>query len=256
MEMTIKNLLMERLTERQTRNSSYSLRAFARDLGIGATTLSDVLADKRSLSKTNLQKVMEKLLVSPLEQDKLWVDYKENVNRAPAPDDRRSLDEDTFRLIAEWHYLAILNLARIKDCQADPQWIANRLGMKKDEIETALERLYRLELVKKTRNRLVRTAKPLTTVKDVPSAAIRKHHARNLRLAEESMYRDPVGTREISAVTMAVNVEKLPLVKELLLKTRKKVAALLEDDNASEVYTLAFQLFPLTKLQKSSEDNL
>lgn len=254
MEMTIKNLLMEKLAERQTRNTSYSLRAFARDLGIGATTLSDVLADKRNLSKTNLQKVMEKLLVSPLEQDKLWENYKENMNRSHEPDERTTLDEDTFRLIADWHYLAILNLAKIKECQSDPEWIAKRLGMKSEEIEEALERLYRLGLVKKIRNRLHRTSRPLTTSNDIPSAAIRKHHTQNLRLAEESMNRDPVGTREISSVTMPVNLEKLPQVKELLLKTRKKIAALLEDEHASEVYTMSFQLFPLTKLQNSPED--
>lgn len=255
MEMTIKNLLMEKLAEKQARNTSYSLRAFARDLGIGATTLSDVLADKRSLSKTNLQKVMEKLLVSPLEQAKLWENYKVNMNRAHLPDERTLLDEDTFRLIADWHYLAILNLAKIKDCQSDPGWIAERLGMKMEEIEESLERLYRLGLVKKTRNRLHRTSRPLTTSSDIPSAAIRKHHTQNLRLAEDSMNRDPVGTREISSVTMPVNLEKLPLVKELLLKTRKKIAALLEDEHASEVYTLSFQLFPLTKLQTEPKEN-
>jgi uncharacterized protein (TIGR02147 family) len=254
MELTIKNILMEELAKRQTRNSSYSLRAFARDLGIGATTLSDVLADKRNLSKTNLHKVMETLLVSPAEKETLWNHYKAYVNRPQLEDDRKTLDEDTFRLIADWHYLAILNLAKMKECEAEPAWIATRLGIKAEEAEEALERLFRLELVKKNRNRLFRTSKPLTTSTEIPSAAIRKHHTQNLRLAEESMNRDPVPMREISSVTMPVNLEKLPQIKEMLLKTRKKIAALLEDDNASEVYTLSFQLFPLTKLQNLPED--
>jgi uncharacterized protein (TIGR02147 family) len=255
MKLTIKNLLMEELTLRQTRNSSYSLRAFARDLGIGATTLSDVLADKRSLSKTNLHKVMERMALSPAEREKLWENYKLNVSRSHEVDDRTTLDEDTFRLIADWYYLAILNLAKLNECQSAPDWIAARLGLKEEEVNEALERLFRLDLVRKNRNRLVRTSKPLTTSNDVPSAAIRKHHTQNLRLAEESMNRDPVGTREISSITMPVNPEKLQHAKELLLKTRKKIAALLEDDNASEVYTLSFQLFPLTKLQTPTEDN-
>jgi uncharacterized protein (TIGR02147 family) len=249
MELTIKNILMEELTKRQTRNTSYSLRAFARDLGIGATTLSDVLADKRNLSKTNLAKVMEKLLLSPVERDRLWSNYKESVNRAPEVDLKTLLDEDVFRLIADWHYLAILSLVKLKESQSDPEWFANRLGIKSEEVSEALESLQRLQLIKKVRGRFVRTAKSLTTSKDVPSAAIRKHHTQNLRLAEDSLHRDAVAYREFGSVTLAVNLEKLPLAKEMIFKARKKIADLLEDENASEVYTLSFQLFPLTKLQ-------
>ncbi|QDK39301.1 DUF4423 domain-containing protein [Bdellovibrio sp. NC01] len=253
MEITVKNLLLSELAKRQTRNSSYSLRAFARDLNIGATTLSDVLADKRSLSKSNLEKVMERLFVSPLEKEKLWADYKDQSSRAEV-DDRTYLDELTFRLIADWHYIAILNLAKLKDNQADPKWIADRLGIKKVEASEALERLLSLELIKKNRNKMVRTSKPIGTSRDIPSAAIRKHHNQNLHLAESSLHRDPVNTREFGSITMPVNPEKLPLAKELLTKTRKKIADLLEDETATEVYTLSFQLFPITKLTSSTED--
>lgn len=254
MELTIKNLLLQELTRRQTRNSSYSLRAFARDLGIGATTLSDVLADKRSLSKTNLGKVMEKLLVSPSERETLWGEYKDNVNRPREIDSKTVLEEDVFRLIADWHYLAVWSLAKIKNNQARPEWIANRLGIKKEEAEDAVERLIRLKLVRKAHGRLVSTGNDLSTTTDIPSAAIRKHHSQNLRLAEEALHNVPVDFREFSSVTMAVNLEKLPTVKQILLKTRKKINDLLETGEASEVYTLSFQLFPLTKLQGTTED--
>ncbi|MBS1971265.1 MAG: DUF4423 domain-containing protein [Bdellovibrionales bacterium] len=254
MEITIKNLLLQELTRRQTRNSSYSLRAFARDLGIGATTLSDVLADKRSLSKTNLGKVMEKLLVSPVEKEKLWNDYKDNVNRPRELDDKTVLEEDVFRLIADWHYVAVLNLANIKNNQARPEWIAERLGIKVEEAEDAIERLQRLKLVRKAHGRLVQTGRDLATTTDIPSAAIRKHHSQNLRLAEEALHNVPVDFREFSSVTVAANLEKLSAVKQILLKTRKKINDLLETGEPSEVYTLSFQLFPLTKLQSTTEE--
>lgn len=253
MELTIKNLLLSELTKRKTRNTAYSLRAFARDLGIGVTTLSDVLAHKRALSKSNLEKVMERLAVSPAEKEKLWSDYREGASRKEM-DDRLLLEEDTFRLIADWQYLAILNLAKIKDNQASPRWVAARLGISVEEAKEALERLFRLGLVKKSHRRLVRTVKPLTTSVDIPSAAIRKHHSQNLHLAEDSLHRDPVHLREFGSITMSVNLERLPQAKELLLKTRKKIADLLEEGAVSEVYTLSFQLFPLSKLKAAPED--
>lgn len=252
--MTVKNLLLQELTKRQTRNSAYSIRAFARDLGLGVTSLSDVLAGKRSLSKTNIEKVLEKLLISPLEKEQVWAHYKENASRAEV-DDRTLLDEDTFRLIADWHYLAILNLAKLKENSVKAEWIAERLNIDVAEAEVALERLFRLQLIRKVRNRMERTAKPLTTTNEIPSAAIRRHHSQNLLLAESSLHRDPVPTREFGSVTMAVNPEKLPQAKEILLKTRKKIAGLLEEGDLSEVYTLSFQLFPLTKIQTTTEDS-
>jgi len=254
MEITIKNLLLQELTRRQTRNTSYSLRAFARDLGVGATTLSDVLADKRSLSRSNLAKVMEKLLVSPVEKEKLWHEYKHNMNRPLEVDDKRVLEEDVFRLIADWQYLAVWSLAKLKDNKARPEWIAKRLGIKKEEAEDAIERLIRLKLVKKTQGRLVRTGNSLSTTTDIPSAAIRKHHSQNLSLAENSLHNVPVEFREFGSVTMAVNPEKLSVAKQILTKTRKKISDLLETGDVSEVYTLSFQLFPLTQLQKNTED--
>ncbi|WP_413585594.1 DUF4423 domain-containing protein [Bdellovibrio sp. HCB274] len=252
MEITVKKLLMQELAKRQTRNSSYSLRAFARDLGIGSTTLSDVMGDRRSLSKSNLEKVMERLLVSPLERELLWAEYRQGSTKI-AIDEDLLLQEDTFRMISDWYYLAIMNLAQLPENRANPLWIAKRLGIKESEAEQALDRLFRLELLKKSRNRLVRTTKPML-MKDVPSAAIRKYHNQNLHLAEQSLHRDPIDTRLFNSMTMAVNPEKIPAVKDVLLKTRKKIEDLLQDGPLTEVYTLSFLLFPLTKLENPTED--
>ena len=254
MKITAKNLLLQELAKRQTRNSAYSLRAFARDLSLGVTTLSDVLADKRNLSKTSLAQVMKCLSVSPLERDSLWSEHKHISQRNQDVEERLLIDEDTFRLIADWHYLAILNIAKIKNNRAtQPVWIAKRLGIKEAEATEALERLFRLGLVVRKKQELIRTVKPLTTTSDIPSAAIRKHHSQNLRLAEHSLHHDSVLDREIGSVTMAVNTKNLPLAKKLLLNTRKKIASLLEQGQVSEVYTLAFQLFPLTKIVQTKK---
>lgn len=255
MEISIKTVLLRELTKRQTRNSAYSLRAFARDLDIGTTTISDVLADKRNFSKSNLEKVMEKMMLSPMEKKTLWQNHSEKSQRSvDAQDERLILNEDAFHLIADWHYLAILNLAKIRSNKAaQASWIAKRLGIKQSDAEEALKRLLRLELVKKNKMQLIRTAKPLTTSNDVPSEAIRKHHSQNLLLAEKSLHHDPIESRDFGSVTMSVNVEKLPKAKEILFNTRKKIAALLGKGEVSEVYTLSFQLFPLTKAKGLGE---
>lgn len=251
MQLTAKNLLLQEMTRRRTRNSAYSMRAFARDLGVGVTTLSDVLADKRSLSKTNLEKVLEKLSVSPTEASELWSQHKEQ-HKKTIPLELSILEEDHFRFIADWYYLAILNLAKNENNRSSPSWIADRLSISPDLVREALKRLQRLGLLQVSGGRLVRTSQSLSTTVDIPSAAIRKHHSQNLEKAAHALENVEVNLREFGSVTMAVNMKNLPRAKEILFQARKKIGALLEEGPTSEVYTLSFQLFPVTKARTSN----
>lgn len=246
-EIKIKNVLLNELSLRRNRNTLYSMRAFARDLNLGVGSLSEVLSGKRELSKSNLMKVLQNIELPPELKNALI--KKEMVKPQTSEDVHRLLLDDQFKLISDWYYIAILNLAKLKINKADPKWIAKRLNIELYQAIEALERLQRLGLLKIAKRRLVRTAQPLTTSSDLPSTAIRKHHAQNLLLAEQSLHRDPVHLREFASVTMPVNLKNLPKLKALLLKTRKKAADLLEDSQATEVYTLSFQLFPLTAIK-------
>ena len=99
------------------RNPAYSLRAFARDLGVGSTSLSDFLASKRRLSKTSLARISEVLAWSPEECKQALIENKKGRVEQPQ-EERLQLAEDEFRLIADWFYLAVLSLAEIKGNKA------------------------------------------------------------------------------------------------------------------------------------------
>lgn len=232
---------------RRSRNALYSMRAFARDLNLGVGSLSEVLSGKRELSKSNLLKVLQNIELPPEQKSTLL--KREAVKAQTSEDVHQLLLDDQFKLISDWYYIAILNLAKLKVNKAAPLWIAKRLNIEVYQSIEAIERLERLGLLKVIKGRLLRTAQPLTTSSDLPSTAIRKHHAQNLLLAEKSLHRDPVHLREFASVTMPVNLKNLPKLKALLLKTRKKAADLLEDSHATEVYTLSFQLFPVTAIK-------
>ena len=249
MDQDLRNALQTELTRRRTKNSLYSLRAFARDLGIGVGSISEVMSGKRDLSRKNLLKVLQSLELSN-EQKKIFMDPSTVVQRTPEQE-HQLLIEDQFKLISDWYYLAILNLAKLKVNRATPKWICERIGIEPYQAIEALERLQRLGLLKIDKNKLERTSRPLTTSNDLPSTAIRKHHSQNLELAEKAIHNVPVELREYGSVTMAVNLKNLTKLKELLLKTRKKAADLLEDEQATEVYTLSFQLFPLTVVRRN-----
>jgi uncharacterized protein (TIGR02147 family) len=237
-------LLLQELTARKQRNSSYSLRAFARDLGISAAALSQYMSRKRELSPKNRRSIATRMKLSPLEQKQLEAKPRELTHEEAS---HESLSEDQFRLIGDWLSLAVLNLARLRENRAEPKWIANRLGVSLEEATDVLDRLLRLNLVETKDKRLVRTSKPLTTTSDVPSEAIQKYHLGLLRKAERALLDLPVTDRDVTSITMPTDPEKLLEAKKILKRTAHRIAKLVATDAASEVHVLSMQLFPLTQ---------
>jgi uncharacterized protein (TIGR02147 family) len=256
MEQTFTELLKKEFEMRQKRNTHYSLRAFARDLGVGLGSLSETLNGKRELSKKNFEKAIDKMLLSVEQKDILRNHTFKNKTSAESP--LRTppilIDENTFKLIADWHYLAILNLAKIKSNSSKPKWVAERLGISEEMAQEALKRLKKIGLLDIKAGKLIRSSRPLTTTRDIPSMALRLHHLGNLKLAEIALFEEPVERRDFGSITMPVNPEKLAKAKELLLKTRVKIGDLLDSGETSEIYTLSFQLFPLTKNSDDSHE--
>lgn len=238
-----RRLILDELAARKAKNPSYSLRALARDLGVNVTSLSLVLAERRLLSKQTLTKIAAKLELSPVERQALendTVDCEEEL----------LVKDDIFKMMSDWYYFAILSLAKTKKPKSEPAWIARRLGISEEQAESAVRRLERLGYIECRGERLVRTVVPLRTTHDVPSDSLRKYHKQNLKLAERSIDEDPVNLRDISSTTMPIDLSKLPQAKAAIGKFRKKMAKLLTSGgDSTEVYTIAVQLYPVTRRQ-------
>jgi len=247
MESYCQELLRGELAKRKARNSQYSVRAFARDLGISNTALSDVLSLRRELSRKNILIAAEYLGWSP-QQKKRVMDELRGVEASDTLDEKLELEEDTFRLISDWFYFGILNLAKLEKNQADPKWIAKRLGISMVEASDALLRLKRLGYLETENGRLRRTAAPIRTTQDIPSAALRNYHRQNLKKSEEALDEIEVHLREVSAITLALDPSRMSEAKHVIQQFRRKLAKTFDAaGKPSEVYTLAIQFFPITR---------
>ncbi len=244
-------LLKSELSARQFRNSSYSMRAFARDIGVSATALSDVLNGKRNFSKSNIDKISNALQLTQLQKQYYFAPSKISSNDFS----RLILEEDTFRCVADWYYFAILNLAKIKNNSSNPVWIAERLALTVEEVNQALQRLTRLKFIKIQKGKLIRTTHPLGTLRDIPSLAVKKHHTDNLKLASEALVNVPIEDRDYSSTTMAISKSQLKQAKEYLLKAKQKVGKILEKDEPDSVYVFSYQLFPVENYKKKPTDS-
>ena len=243
-ELISQQILRFEFEQRKRRNALYSLRAFARDLGMSRTTVTDVMAGKRKMSKSNLLKIASRLKIEESELAKLQDERKRTWSQLRDDLNRRTLDEAEFGQICSWQHYAILNLAKLHDNRATPRWVSERLGIDIEEAKQFLRVLRELNLVTVEDGKLKRVTAPLQTSRDIPSRLIRDQHRQFLELAEQSLDHVDVELRDIATITVAIDSKRIPAAKKLLLDARRKIAALLESDTPDTVYTIGTTLFP------------
>lgn len=240
-------LLKDELDLRKKRNPQYSLRAFSRHLGISPSQLSQLISGKRNFSTDILMKVSEKLHLSPEEERQLILQNTLSKTHITLEEtEKRELQEDEFKLIADWYHFAILSLCKIRNAKADPFWIADRLGITHLDARGALERLLRLDLIEPGPH-LKRKINPLHVKSDIPSRAIQAYHHKVLDMAQEKLKSVAVDRRDFSAMTFAADPEKLAAARKIIERQQDELVSFLQTPNAKTVYMISCQLFPLER---------
>lgn len=236
--------LVTEFQKRQERNPAYSIRAFSRDIGIAKTSIGEVINGLRCLSQVNIDILATNLNLTPEQVQRLKDDLSITSDRG-----RHLLDEDEFSLIKDWHYLAILNLAKLPSNQCSGLWISERLGIELELATDSLIKLLDLGLLKEEEGKLVRTTMPLTTSVDIPSSSIREHHKQSMEKAISALDDVAVELRDFTTVTYAIYPEKLPEIKKMIHTFHRKIGKMIPTQEATDVYRLNIQFFPLTKQQ-------
>ncbi|MBF0363185.1 MAG: TIGR02147 family protein [Oligoflexia bacterium] len=284
-QMVFKMKLVEIFSEAQNKNSSYSLRAFARRLAVSPSALSEILNGKRRVSRKFVQKTLVRLALPPNESFNILEHFPSVVcsnsnsknghssskgkNKRDSTNSNSNSDSDSetrssipslelamdqYHLISEWYHFAILSLAEIENFRSDVKWIASRLGIKIPEAKAAINRLLKLGLIKEDeKGNLISTGIQYKTTDEVANLAIRRAHVRNLELAQNSLEKYGVSERDFTSRTFAIDVSKLPEAKKLIRKFREDMSNLLEVGNKTEVYTVCINLFPLSDLHFKEE---
>jgi uncharacterized protein (TIGR02147 family) len=259
--------LREAYEARLARNPKYSLRAFARDLGLAPSRIVEVLQYKRGLSRAGGARIARGLGLQAKETE-TFLNLIDSVHgrselvrsraskalrEARAKDDS-ALRLDLFKLIADWYHYAILELTAVDGFESNEDWIAARLGVSKTVIAGAIERLKRLGLLVEEDGVWKARDEMTYSTTDIPSEGLRRHHEQILAKAKDAIYTQPVESRDFSALTMAIRREDVPLAKAMIKKFRRELSMQLEAGSAKNaVYNLAIQFFQLDDFQLPAE---
>jgi transcriptional regulator with XRE-family HTH domain len=253
-QAALQNILRSRLEEARARNPSYSLRAFSKRLGVSAPTVSMLLSGKRRASKELITKFCERLMLDPQEQAEI-IDPSPK-RRKKRSDSFLQLRADQFEILSDRVYFTILNLIKTVDFKNDPEWIARRLGVGLSKVRQSLERLMRLEMIESDENGSIRRrSSKYRTSDDVANVAVRASHHESLDLAKESLDRDLIELRDFTWTTFAMDLSKLPEAKILARRFQDELLELVsENTSPTEVYRVAVQIFPLTRVRNQNQE--
>jgi uncharacterized protein (TIGR02147 family) len=252
--------LKEELASRCSRNSRYSIRAFARALQIDVGALSRVLAGKQIPSFKLAQKIVDGLGLDKEERriflTSLAESQRERGLQRLSPifaafeesPKAKELSLEMYRVIADWYHAAILELTFVDEFQSNPRWIAKELGITIAEAKLAMERLVEFGLLGEKNGKLFKTNSKLTTAdKHITTPALRKNQKQFLELATHSLENDPIEERSMTSMTMAIDPEKLPAAKEMIRDFNSKLCKFLESGKRKRVYNLEIGLYPVQK---------
>jgi uncharacterized protein (TIGR02147 family) len=254
--------IKENLSLRQRSNPHYSLRAYARDLGLHSSTLSQVIKGKRPLPVKDSQQVAAKLNLGPKEKtlflESLYrtktsideIDISKN-------DERFIIDESYYSVIAEWEHFAVETLFEIKDFVPSISEISKRLGITENRADIVLNNLKVCGLIIQDENgNLLKAHSKIRTTEDVTSLALKESHLETLEMGKNKLEEVEVEFRDFSSMTIAMNLDRMPEAKSIIREFRQKMMALLRDGDKTDVCQLAIQLYPLTINQKSTKQEL
>jgi len=250
------------LEDKVKKNAAFSLRSFARNLELSPSHLSRVLSGTKKLSVVMAGRVAQRLqlnrsetgyfmLLVQLEMTKdeeIRSEIMKTLATKSKSAQRKTLDLEAFKTIADWQHFAILALAKIPGFQNDPQWIARRLDIPPLEATHAVNRLLSLKLLEQTPEGDIRLieAQDVTTSDDVVSSAIRENHRQQLQRAALALNKQAVEFREFNNLAVAMKPKDVERAKKLIRDFVDKFNEEMDTTGGTEVFQLNIQFFQST----------
>jgi uncharacterized protein (TIGR02147 family) len=216
-----RQVLIDAYEERSARRKSYSIRAFARDLGIRHSTLSAIMRGLHGMSGNLAREISAKLNLSKRETEYFvaLVDSKHARSKLVRDEAKQKLLKltsarapekiiDSAHFLSTWVYPATLELVSLGSSRVDADFISKRLKISKPKAEEALMLLLSLGLIKKMDSGFARVKEHLVATGNTPKPILRQFHKQILDLGKKAIDEQPIEQRRVLSATFSFDSRK------------------------------------------------
>jgi uncharacterized protein (TIGR02147 family) len=251
-------LLETEYKHRKQLNHEYSVRFFAKDLGVDHSLLAKILKGSRSITPLTLRRLGPKLGLSQGATDSyldeiLSQQVKRDKNYRSRKTWIKTWTPEKFSHISEWYYPAILVAMSLRDFDPRPAWISRYFGIAPAEAAIAMEQLEREGYFTRDKNgRCIVDEKRNSVLPEKETTTqLKRYQKQYLFKAIAALEEVKLEKRDNACVTVATSQKKVEQSKILVKAFRRKLMAFLEDvDSPDQVYAFTTSLFPLTRSEK------
>lgn len=265
------NFLRHKWDHKRTFNKSFTIRAWAKSLGMNAhSNFHQMIHGKRKLSKKYAIKIAKSLKLTSKESiyfesliDYEWAKNKEQKEyfyerlKKLAPKRKiQFLELEAFSLLQNPLCGAIIEMTTLPDFQFSIPWIQKKLRPKISQLEVKniIQKMINHHLLEKTQNGgLKRANDHIFSEQDIKNEALKEYHKNVLSLAADQIEKQDVLDREYVATAMAISSNDLPEIKEKIRSFLNELISEFESPAAEgdEIYQFSTQFFSLTKKDKT-----
>lgn len=163
----------------------------------------------------------------------------------------KTLGEGQHRFFTRWYYTVVWNYFGINQKQKNPAAIAQAIHppLTVAQVSEAIELLLNLGLIKKLANGYSVTDNHLKTEPEFRAMEATQYNQQFLELAGQSLYSVDPPRRLFNTMVFSVSRATVDKLRERMLAFQEEAQELINVDPGSEcIYTLAFQLYPNTKM--------
>ncbi len=252
--------------QKKTRNQAYSMRAFARDIGLSPSRLSEVMSGKERISEKSGVLVADNLKLKAKTKE-FWLNLilaevggtklvretaSQRISDIRKDKNLEFIQNEKFQIIADWYHGALLEAIALKDQSHEISELAKRLDITPMQALEAMQRLEFLNFIKKNDDQSFATTFELAaTIEDVPSTAARKFHRQIMERGITSVMEDDVEERELNSVVLAIPKSRMPEFKTSIRKFFGDFMGQVGEEPKDELYALSVQFFPIKKRKRN-----
>ncbi len=259
-QLYVVELIRNHITQLKVKNSSLSLRSFAKRIEVSPATLSQALNGKRLMTKATVRKVLEEIAPN---DELVWKylesfkDYYVSEKKSLEEVMSQRIPEDELAFFKKWYHLAMVTFFDSVHYDGSIVSIANYFQISVSEAQEAVDRLKRLGIVEQKEDRLKNTSLFYFTDRSRLAESIHTSKTEALKNAVKAL--ETKTAPEISDFSMMFTVFDPSLLPDAIAYIDKMKKGFVKNfngkGNKSAVYQMSIQFMPCGKAPELDSKN-
>lgn len=246
--------------------AGFSLRSFSQKAGFGSSNFYKLVMDgDRNLTESSAKKFAKGLKLNKQEieffihlvhftQAKSHEeknDFYQKLLKSKRYNQLKPLAKEQYDFYSKWYHAVVRELITSNDFNGSLVGLAKKIHpeITLKEVQESIEILTNLGFVEEDSCGKYKARETLiTTGPECDSVILMNYHKHLLQLIKEQLDDIPSTQRDVSALTLGIKKELLPIIKQKVQQFRKEILEMVsEETDAEDVIALTIQLWPLTK---------